>query len=396
MAASPSRNGLAPPGASDILRPLVNHRHPEHAAARQGTPSTAGAPSSTDGADEGRAAAACASGHARSGSLCCSGATVLRPAPDPATAAKRSPFHCRAVYIRESQVCLSDAEPTPITPRQRIGGARHNRLGNERICCLSFSRSFWMQSGVALPIKRVCVWSCVRRSLFMLRHFHCLPHVLAAVFLFLPAVGHSGEPLPAPARAGLVEHFPNAIAVEWKSGFLNADAEDDVVAIVSTGEAPTDGPPGEALVVLYGSPKGTFSLLARSLPWISHERNWYDLRIRRRSIFLRYGCNALCGKSITAGHFQFKDVNGTLFLIGEMRTSYTTPTVNNDGDGESVDYLARRAIFWRVLGKERREVRIDFRKSKLLSLEAFDPSNDDHRPREIRGYLDERFKYVRA
>jgi hypothetical protein len=189
MAASPSRNGLAPPGASDILRPLVNHRHPEHAAARQGTLSTAGAPSPTDGADEGRAAAACASGHARSGSLCCSGATVLRPAPDPATAAKRSPFHCRAVYIRESQVCLSDAEPTPIAPRQRIGGARHNRLGNERICCLSFSRSFWMQSGVALPIKRVCVWSCVRRSLFMLRQFHCLPHVLAAVFLFLPAVG---------------------------------------------------------------------------------------------------------------------------------------------------------------------------------------------------------------
>lgn len=229
----------------------------------------------------------------------------------------------------------------------------------------------------------------------MLRRLHYLPHLLAAVFLSLPAVGHSGEPLPAPARAALLEHFPNAIALEWQRGFLNADEEEDVVVIVSTGATPMDGPPAEALVVFYGNPKGTSSLVARSLPWISHERTWNDLKIRRRSIFLSYGCNALCGKSITEGHFQFRDVNGTLLLIGERRTTYTNPTVNSDGYGESVNYLAQRAIFWRASGTERREVRVEFRKPKLLPLEAFDPSNDDYRPREIRGYLDERFKYVR-
>jgi len=196
-------------------------------------------------------------------------------------------------------------------------------------------------------------------------------------------------------RAAVLQHFPDAIAVEWISGFLNADEESDVVAIVSTNEASTDGLRAEVLVVLYGSPSGTFSLVARSLPWIPHERNQKDLRIGKRSTFLRYGCNALCGKSITEGYFQFKDVNGTFSLISERRRTYTNPTVNDDGYGESVNYLGQRAILWRVSGKERREVRIDLKKSRLLSLEAFDPSNDDHRPREIRRHLDERFKHVR-
>lgn len=229
----------------------------------------------------------------------------------------------------------------------------------------------------------------------MLRQLAHLPHALAAVFLLLPTAGHSGEPLPEPVRAAVLQHFPDAIAVEWISGFLNADEESDVVAIVSTNEASTDGLRAEVLVVLYGSPSGTFSLVARSLPWIPHERNQKDLRIGKRSTFLRYGCNALCGKSITEGYFQFKDVNGTFSLISERRRTYTNPTVNDDGYGESVNYLGQRAILWRVSGKERRDVRIDLKKSRLLSLEAFDPSNDDHRPREIRRHLDERFKHVR-
>ena len=229
----------------------------------------------------------------------------------------------------------------------------------------------------------------------MLRQLAHLPHALAAVFLLLPTAGHSGEPLPEPVRAAVLQHFPDAIAVEWISGFLNADEESDVVAMVSTNEASTDGLRAEVLVVLYGSPSGTFSLVARSLPWIPHERNQKDLRIGKRSTFLRYGCNALCGKSITEGYFQFKDVNGTFSLISERRRTYTNPTVNDDGYGESVNYLGQRAILWSVSGKERREVRIDLKKSRLLSLEAFDPSNDDHRPREIRRHLDERFKHVR-
>src|SRR5688572_4210323 len=100
----------------------------------------------------------------------------------------------------------------------------------------------------------------------------CSSSIVVAVLLFMAGAAHSADHFPDRALEELRRHLPKATVLEWKSGSINADAAKDIGVIISTGETPTESHlPTEALIVLYGGPKGSFRLVAQTTPWIPHE-----------------------------------------------------------------------------------------------------------------------------
>jgi hypothetical protein len=220
-------------------------------------------------------------------------------------------------------------------------------------------------------------------------------HVIVIVLLLVAGAAHSADNFPLRGREELSRHLPKAMVLEWKAALINADAAKDIAAIISTGEIPSDSYlPTQALIVLYGGPRGSFRLVAQTRHWVPHERVWHGIDIRRTSVFLKYGCNASCGNSISSGHHQFKETNGRLILIGEESVNYTNPTENGDSYGSSVNYLTRQVRHWRRSGKTGREIKLRFSEPQLSPLDSFDPAATDRLPKDARGYLDEMFRFV--
>jgi hypothetical protein len=217
---------------------------------------------------------------------------------------------------------------------------------------------------------------------------------LCAFLAGCPALGIAKERLPAAVEKMLREVYPGSSSFKWEAGLINADAVDDVAVLVTIPNNAASEP-RLALAVFYGDGGGGYRLVDGSRQWNSKGRIDYNLAIGKASVFLNYECAALCGNEAANGGFQFKDHDGRLLLIGEEEQFFTNPTQNGDSTGHSINYLTRKAVFWRTIGKKRREFKTQFPQFAPIALGAFDTwESNDSRPKEARGYVDEEFKFV--
>lgn len=199
-------------------------------------------------------------------------------------------------------------------------------------------------------------------------------YVLAGICFLLMGNAGAEDKIPALIQTQVLKSFPKAAVTDWKSGFINSDKLKDIAVLVTVDNNDYESP--KIVAVFYGASKGGFKLTAQSPPLDSHPVRGEYLQIIRRSLFLKIGCDALCGNSIHSESYQFKDMNSDLLLIGEDSSDLTDPTANDDGYGRSINYLTGEVIDWTKTGKSRQETKRKFRKSALLKLSAFSYYDD--------------------
>ena len=216
-----------------------------------------------------------------------------------------------------------------------------------------------------------------------------------ALFAFLPLYqsAYAKDPLPSAVIKKLKQVYPGASEFEWETGLINSDEITDIVVLVSV---PAPGRhSSEALAVFYGDQNAGYQLEAASLLWSKSDRISWNLSIEKSSVFLNFECGTLCGNEASNGNYQFKDTKGKLVLIGEGIVTYSPPNGNDDSLGYSINYLTRNAIFWRKIGNKHKEVNTRFPGFSPIGLSQFNRwESNDPRPKEARGYIDEKLKYV--
>jgi hypothetical protein len=219
------------------------------------------------------------------------------------------------------------------------------------------------------------------------------PLVLYAASAFLHVAAAADDALPAAASASISEAFPGTRVVEWGKGALSRPgAEDMAVVVEREGQQHI---PDQALAVLQQRPGGGYTLAGKSRFWSGNDRVHWNVEIREHSVMLVYDCASRCGQEATKGSYQFKAVGGALALVGEDEVTYTNPRENDDQVGFSKNYLRRTAIYWRKSGRKRIEVRKRFPAFAPIGLSRFDRwEEQDSRPREARGMVDERFHFT--
>ena len=216
-----------------------------------------------------------------------------------------------------------------------------------------------------------------------------------ALFTFLPLYqsAYAMDPLPSAAIEKLKQVYPGTNEFEWKTGLINSDEVTDLVVLVSVPDPGRNS--SEALAVFYGDPKVGYRLEAASLLWPRSDRISWNLSIEKGSVFLNFECGALCGYEASNGNYQFKETKGKFALIGESIVTYTFSKDDEDSQGHSINYLTRNANFWRKIGNKHKEVNTRFPGFSPIGLSQFNRwEGNDPRPKEARGYIDEKLKYV--
>jgi hypothetical protein len=150
-----------------------------------------------------------------------------------------------------------------------------------------------------------------------------------------------------------------------------------------------------AVLLLAPNPKqkpgGDYQLFAISGDVYPHMRVFVSLEIKRKSLFLyRHGGDAI---SYWKESFQFKMRGNDLVLIG-MESSTIAEGDEPNGHGTSANYLTNEVIFWREVGKKRKEIRKKISAFDLIKLRSFNYNNyEDIFPKGTRGYIDEDFSF---
>ena len=173
-------------------------------------------------------------------------------------------------------------------------------------------------------------------------------------------------------------------------GDLNHDGLPDLAVLVSTGSAEAGPGPELKIFVFLANRNGGYTHFVSSEDVFPHERVHATLTIEKGILQLnREGSGGCCSR--WSEDFKFKMVNGDLVLIGtEVQSNSLGEKI--DDNGASVNFLAKKVIFWRKIGKKRKEVVVALPPFELLKLRDFNYSDyDTHLPAQARGYLDEHF-----
>jgi hypothetical protein len=225
-----------------------------------------------------------------------------------------------------------------------------------------------------------------------MKRLRTLAYLFILASPFLVENTYAIESLPVSVKLKLQELYPGANGFDWKTGLIDSDEIDDLAVLVTVPGTVSRG--REALAVFFGEPNRGFRLVAKSLLWSERDRVSSFLTIEKRSVLLNFECSAQCGPESSNGNYQFRESNGKLSLIGESISTYTA----TDGSyGNSINYLTRKAIFWRKNGKKYKEFETHFPNFSPIYLESFDRwDGNDPRPKETKGYVDDMFNFKYA
>lgn len=204
------------------------------------------------------------------------------------------------------------------------------------------------------PLQRSCFvsWSSISSGLLtaadetsrrthMFRIFVC-----TILFVFASpmassteAIGEQFNKFPKSAKDALLDRFPSLLdEVDFAQGDVDADGITDIVAII---HYVSEGTELESIVVLKGSDKGLFALVAESIGIEPHMRRTENVTIKAGTISVSAGFQTYTEYSGT--EYKFKVYSGSVLLIG-MESSRGTIGDDRPSDKFSANFLTNTTI----------------------------------------------------